>query len=189
MEGPLSYASPVPLARFGEVFRDGGLLLARHNTTLPARCVLCNGEAAAGKEPVRLVFTWDPSFRVTRESTLHLRQTAVVRAHLCAAHWRTWRTGRVVGIVGTCVSGVIVIGAAVVAAVSDSSAVPTYVPEALGVMLAGFVLLTVSMFLLAFKTRTLTCRKIDATYVHLADADEGFLAGLPAVPEEFAGKR
>jgi hypothetical protein len=165
------------------------LLLARHDTTLPARCVLCNGEAAMGQRPVKLTFTWDPSFRVTRESTLHLRQTVVVRAHLCASHLRRWRTGRVVGIVGSCVSGAIIIAAATVAAVSDASAVPTYVPVALGVMLAGFVLLTVSMFLLAFKTRTLTCRKIDRTYVHLADADEGFLAGLPVVPEEFAGKR
>ena len=159
--------------------------MVRHEATLPMRCVLCNGDAAPGQAPVKLIFTWDPSFRVTHESTLHLRQTAVVRAHLCAPHLRNWRMGRVVGIAGVCISGLMILTGAVVAALSDSSPVPRYVPAAISGMLGGFVLLTLSMFLLAFKTRTLTCRKIDGTYVHLADADEGFLAALPAAPHGY----
>ena len=44
----LGYATPLPLARAGVLFRDGEMLVARDGTELPMFCVLC-GESAIGK--------------------------------------------------------------------------------------------------------------------------------------------
>src|SRR5271154_1719967 len=83
----LGYATPLPLARAGVLFRDGEMLVARDGTELPMFCVLC-GEAAIGKM-LRLKFTWDASFQVTRQkSTLELRKSGTVQAHLCSRHYR-----------------------------------------------------------------------------------------------------
>ena len=177
----LPYASPSPLAVHGDVFQAGEVLVVRHNTVLPPFCILCNGAAEAG-QAVRLTFTWDPSFKMTQESTLHLRQTAVIHAHLCSAHLRSWRTGRLAGLAGIGGSALLLVVSGTVAGVSELSAVPRYTPLGIAGMLTALVLLTLSMFLLALKTRTLSCRKIDAMYVHLENAHPEFLAALPPMP-------
>src|SRR5579884_3319510 len=85
----LGYASPTPLARAGDLFRDGPLLIARDGIELPDRCILC-GQTAPTR-PLRLTFSWDSSFQRTRQkSTLELRRSGTVRVHLCPAHHRKW---------------------------------------------------------------------------------------------------
>ena len=99
--GTLPYANPTPLAALGDLFRDGSTLVARDHLTLPPVCVLCGAPAGAAQKPITLKFSWDPSFHVTHaKSTLELRRSSVIRAHLCPRHHKSWRMGRILGIGG-----------------------------------------------------------------------------------------
>src|SRR5258708_6206418 len=116
----LAYATPSPLAQVGSLFRDGNALVVRDGIELPARCILC-GEAAIEKS-LMLTFTWDPSFRVTQQkSTLELRRSGTVRAHMCGRHHRRWLIGRITGMGGMVFSILLMVGGVALAVASESS--------------------------------------------------------------------
>jgi hypothetical protein len=179
---PLPYASPTPLARLGDLFRDGHLLLARDGATFPPRCILC-GRDSAPSRPIPLTFTWDASFTVTRQSTLELRQKAAVRAFLCPHHRARWQAGRLAGIAGIALALALMAAGMTVSVFSESSDIPRYTPVGIGLTLAGFALLILALFLFTLRTRTLTCTRIDAGYVTLDGASPAFLHPLPPLPD------
>src|SRR5262249_38804265 len=137
----LSYASGLHLPAQGEgealdCYRAGELLLAFNGCTLPERCLLC-GNAGAGL-PVKLSFTWDSSFTVTRISTLQLRQQAYVHAYLCAAHRGRWSRARRNGGIGIA-AGVAAMGAGMaLGMLSENADVPRWTPLAIGLVIGGF---------------------------------------------------
>jgi hypothetical protein len=179
----LGYATPLPLARAGVLFRDGKIAVARDGSELPALCVLC-GEEAMGKT-LRLTFTWDASFQVTRQkSTLELRKSGTVQAHLCSRHYRRWAAGRIIGVGGMILSGIVMTGGIVLAAVSENSDVPRWSGVGIGALMLGFGMMILFLFVFALRTRTMSCKRIEGGFLYLAGAGEGFLRGLAPIPEE-----
>jgi hypothetical protein len=177
-ESPLlPYATPSPLAGQGDLFRDGAVLVARDGIMLPPVCVLC-GNPAEGVQPLTLKFTWDPSFHVTKTSTLQLRNAAAIRGFLCQKHSRRWRGGRMLGVMGMAASALWMFACTVVAIVSESSDVPRYAPHAIGGLVAGFALFIGFLFLFTLRTRTLKCVRIEHGYVYLEGVSEMFLRGV-----------
>jgi hypothetical protein len=180
--GPeLGYASPVPLAQAGDLFRDGELLVVRDGIILPPVCILCG--RPSHKEPVLLRFSYDASFRLTRRSSLQLGLKGSMQAGLCKLHRGQWIVGRVAGIGGVASGIALIICGGTVAAISEASPVPWYTPLGIELMLTGFTLLIVALFYFALRTRTLSCRKIEAGYLFLDGAAARFLKTLPIMPE------
>lgn len=183
---PLAYASPWPLAQAGTLFRHGELLVARTGMTLPDQCILCGRERAAAP-PVKLAFTWDSSFRITRQkSTLELRRTGTLFVHLCTYHRRRYRRGFFIGMTGISAGCAMLIASAFFAGYSDLSTDPTYTPIGIAGMLAGFALLIIFLFVYTLRTRTLACTRIDSGYLYLEGANHHFLSSLPPLPPELA---
>ncbi len=176
---PAADAAEAPIA-----FRQGARLIAFNGTTLPSHCVLC-GEVAAG-EAIRLMLTWDESFKVTRVSTLELRRKAVVFAFLCAGHRWRWAAARRRGGIAIGASLALMGVGGVVAILSESSDVPWYTQDGIAAMVAGFAGMIVALFYFTLKTRTLTCSRIQEGYLYLEGAGEGFLGRLPELPTEGA---
>jgi hypothetical protein len=182
----LPYASPTPLAAQGDLIRDALLLIARDGTTLPPRCILCNKDAAPQQmqNPLKLKFSWDPSFKVTHApSTLELRRAGFIHAYLCPVHYRNWRNGRLLGIAGMIACTLLMLAASVLAILSEIADIPLYSPHALVALLIGFALFIIFLFLFTLKTRTLACTRIHEGYLYLAGAHESFLATLPPLPQ------
>jgi hypothetical protein len=183
----LAYATPSPLAELGTLFRAGNQLVVRDGLELPDRCVLCGTNGAA--KSVSLTFTWDHSFQVApRPSTLELRKSGKVRAHLCAAHYRGWAMGRVLGLGGMIVSALMMVGGAGLAVVSENSDVPRWTGTGIAWLMAGFGIMILSLFILVLRTRTMGCRRIEGGFLYLSGAGEEFLRGLPEVPAELKGQ-
>ncbi len=182
----LTYASPVPLAQLGDIFRDSATLIARDTTTLPQRCILCGTppSPAASHKPVTLQFTWDESFTVTQRSTLQLRQKASIRAFLCSPHRTKWVSGRILGIVGIMLSLALTATGPVISIISESSDIPRYTPLGIALMLTSFAALILSLFFFTLRTRTLTCSRIEAGYLYLDGAAPSFLDALPQLPHK-----
>jgi hypothetical protein len=182
LENPplLPYASPAPIAGEGDIFRDGPTLVARAPITLIPFCLLCGAPADDGL--VRLRFTWDPSFRVTRRSTLQIRAAATLRAHLCPGHYRGWRFGRIIGTCGMFFSVLLMVVSLAIGIWSESSDVPRFTSSAIGALMVGFALFIGFVFLFTLKTRTVNCRRIENGYIYLEGADEAFLTRLPPLP-------
>jgi len=88
----------------------------------------------------------------------------------------------VAGIAGVALGVALSICGGTVAAISESSPVPWYTPLGIELMLTGFTLLIVALFYFAIRTRTLSCRKIEAGYLYLDGAAERFLMTLPVMP-------
>ena len=173
----------MPLAEAGALFRDGDALVVRDGVELPERCIFCGKWTVAGN--VLLRFTWDASFQVTRrKSTLELRRSGKVRAHLCASHYRGWRVGRVIGIGGMILSLLVMIASVALAVASESSDVPRWTGMGIGGLLAGFAMMILFMFVFAMRTRTMSCRRIEGGFLYLAGAGNAFLEGLPPMPVE-----
>jgi len=162
------------------LFRDGELLVVRDGIILPPVCILCG--RASHKEPILLRFSYDASFRLTRRSSLQLGLRGTVRASLCKVHRGQWVVGRLAGIAGVALGVVLIIGGGAVAAVSEASPVPWYTPLGIELMLTGFTLLIVALFYFAIRTRTLSCKKIEAGYLFLDGAAERFLKPLAVMP-------
>jgi len=162
------------------LFRDGELLVVRDGIILPPMCILCG--RASHRDPILLHFSYDASFRLTRRSSLQLVLRGTVRASLCKVHWGQWVVGRVAGIAGVALGVALSICGGTVAAISESSPVPWYTPLGIELMLTGFTLLIVALFYFAIRTRTLSCRKIEAGYLYLDGAAERFLMTLPVMP-------
>ena len=172
---PAADSASAPIA-----FRQGSRLIAFNGTTLPGHCIRC-GEEGAG-EPIRLTLTWDESFKVTQVSTLELRRKAIVFAFLCTTHRWRWAAARRRG--GIAIAGslaLMAVGGAA-AMLSDSSDIPWYTEYGIGVMVAGFAAMIVSLFYFTFRTRTLSCSRIQEGYLYLEGAAEEFLAKLPELP-------
>ena len=166
----------------GAVFREGPIIICLNGTTLPARCILC-GDHGAGT-PIRLTVTWDSSFRLTRVSTLELRQKASVHACLCARHRLIWSRARLFGGIGAA-AGAAVMGAGLALSVwSESSDIPVYTPYGIALTIAGFAAVIGSMFFFTLRSRTLSCRRIQEGYLYLEGAAEAFLEGLPELPRK-----
>jgi hypothetical protein len=180
---PLPYASPIPLAQAGDLFRGGpddDLLVVRDGVTLPEKCVLCG--KLTTKAPILLRFSWDASFRLTRRSHLQLGLKGSVRAHLCPLHRGHWVVGRLAGLAGVAVGFLLTVTGGVIAAISESSTVPWYTPLGIELMIAGFAVLNVALFYFAIRTRTLSCKRIEGGYLYLDGAAEEFLRDLPQAP-------
>jgi hypothetical protein len=143
---------------------------------------LCGQPTKEDRRPVRLTFTWDESFTVTRKSTLKMRRQGTVHAYLCELHWRRWLLGRVGGVVGVALSVLLMAVGMTIAAISESQDVPLYTPQGIGVAILGFALLICSLFFLAFRTETLTCLRIEGGYLFLVGASPKFLEPLPKAP-------
>jgi len=166
----------------GEVFREGSTIICLNGTTLPARCILCGGEGAGA--PIRLTVTWDSSFRLTRVSTLELRQKAFVHAFLCARHRLIWSRARLFGGLGA-LAGIAFMGAGMALGVlSESSNIPVYTPHGIALTIAGFATVIVSMFFFTLRSRTLACRRIQEGYLYMEGAAEAFLESLPELPRK-----
>lgn len=164
------------------IFRQGQTLIAADGALLPARCILCGDEAA--REPLRLTFSWDASFQVTRESSsLQLRRKAFVLAPLCASHRRQWHRGRLTGITGILCCTAIMIAGIVLAALSENSQVPLHVTQGIWIVIAGFAGVILFLFWFALCTRTLSCERIADGYLYLQGAAPAFLAALPELPQ------
>ncbi|HUO10174.1 MAG TPA: hypothetical protein VM008_17845 [Phycisphaerae bacterium] len=183
----LAYATPSPLAEVGWLFREGNQLVVRDGWELPERCILCGADEA--EKSALLTFTWDHSFQVSpHRSTLELRKSGKVRAHLCAAHYRAWAMGRAVGIGGMIVSALVMMGGAGLAAVSENSDVPRWTGTGIAWLMAGFGMMILSLFVFVLRTRTMACRRIEGGFLYLSGAGEAFLRGLPEVPAEMKGE-
>jgi hypothetical protein len=158
------------------------MLICLNGTTLPQRCVIC-GDPGAGAA-IRLTLTWDSSFRLTHVSTLELRKKANVYAFLCAPHRRIWSHARSIGGVGA-IAGVSVMAAgAALGAWSEARDNPEYTPLGIELMIAGFVVVIVSLFYFTLRSSTLSCRRIQEGYLYLEGAAEAFLDGLPELPHQ-----
>jgi len=160
--------------------REQDSLVAFHGSTLPPRCVLCGNDGA--HQPIKLTFTWDSSFTVTRISTLQLRQQAYVHAYLCTIHHSRWRAARRVGSWGIAGSVGLMFAGSGLAVISESSEMPSYTPLGIGITIAGFALLICFLFYFTLRSRTLTCRKIVEGYLYLDGASERFLVHLGSAP-------
>jgi hypothetical protein len=170
----LAYETPGVRERRGVLFREGEVVVVRDGTELPAVCVVC-GENGSG-HGVKLVFTWDASFQVTREkSTLALRRVGSVVAHLCGRHRRRWVVGRVVGVGGMILSGMVMGVGIGMAVVSESSDVPRWTGAGIEVLMAGFGGMILFLFVFALRTRMMSCRRIEEGYLYLEGAGEGFV--------------
>lgn len=176
-EPVLAYATPKPLAEKGPIYREGELLVVRDGTELPQRCVVCGESRTVRSVPLR--FTWDASFTVTRQKpALELRQTGSVRAFLCGSHYRQWAAGRVIGVAGMTIGALLMLTGVVLATVSESSDVPRWTGAGIGVLIGGFGIMILSLFIFALRTRTMECQRIDTGYLYLAGAGEEFLRGV-----------
>ena len=162
-----------------ECVRDGDALVAFHGSTLPPHCVLCGNDAHG--EPIKLTFTWDASFKVTQANTLQLRQQATLLAFLCRRHRARWAGARRMGGWGIAASILVMLCGLTMSVISERSDMPTWTPTGIGLTIAGFALLIFSLFFLALRSRTLSCRKIHEGYVYLDGASPEFLALLPQV--------
>lgn len=173
----LAYETPEALGRRGVLFWEGKLLVARDGVELPAVCVICGAEGTGGG--IRLVFTWDDSFHVTKQkSTLELRRSGSVVAHLCGPHRRQWLAGRVVGAGGMIASGTLMLAGLTLAVVSESSDVPRWTGTGIEALLAGFAGMILFLFIFTLRTRLMACRKIEQGYIYLQGAGEGFARGI-----------
>jgi len=180
----LSYASPIPLAVHGDIFQYDGTLVVRDNTALPELCILC-GQPSPRQKPLTLKFSWDPSFKRTESpSTLELRRAGSIHAHLCVQHFRSYRIGRLIGWLGMCGGILLMTASLTLATLSEVSVVPRYTLHAMIGLLTGFAIFILFLFAFTLKTRTLTCIKIEQSYLHLAGVHPGFLKPLPPLPDE-----
>jgi hypothetical protein len=156
--------------------RDASALVAFHGSTLPQRCVLCGKDGA--HQPIKLTFSWDSSFKVTRISTLQLRQEAYVHAYLCVVHHGRWTSARRAGACGIALGVLLMLAGSALAVISESSDMPSYTPLGIALTLAGFALVICFLFYFTLRSRTLTCRKIEEGYLYLEGASEQFLIQL-----------
>jgi hypothetical protein len=163
-------------------FREDTTIICLNGTTLPARCILCGAEGAG--TPIRLTLTWDSSFRRTYVSTLELRKQATVYAFLCARHRQIWTRARIFGGLGA-TAGVAIMAAGLALDMwSENLDVPDYTSPAIVITLVGFAVVIVSLFVIALRSRTLTCSRIQEGYLYLEGAAESFLNSLPELPRK-----
>ncbi|MCL2648963.1 MAG: hypothetical protein FWD61_18515 [Phycisphaerales bacterium] len=182
---PLSYASPIPLAIHGDLFQQADTLIVRDNTVLPERCILCASLAPSipRKNPIILKFSWDASFQRTQSrSTLELRRAGCIHAYLCPGHLRSYRIGRIAGFLGMFVGALLMIASALLALLTEISVIPRYTPLAMAGLIAGFALVILFLFFFTLRTRTLSCTKIEDSYLHLTGVHPNFLKTLPPLP-------
>jgi hypothetical protein len=179
----LPYASgihyPVEPAAPGEAFREGNTLICLNGTILPPRCILCGADTAG--TPIKLTLTWDSTFRRTYVSTLELRKKATVQAFLCARHRQIWSRARLIGGLGAATGAVMMAAGLALDVWSENLDVPDYTPQAIGITIAGFALVIVSLFFFALRSRTLSCSRIQEGYLYLQGAADAFLGTLPQV--------
>ena len=163
------YSSPVPLAQLGDIFRDSAPLIARDTTTLPPRCILCwpPPPPPPRTSPSRSNSPGPNPSQSPSGSTLQLLLKASIRAFLCAAHRTKWVSGRILGIGGIVISLALMAAGLVISIISESSDVPRDTPLGIGLTVAGFAALILSLFFFTFRTRTVTCSRIEAGYLHL----------------------
>lgn len=164
----------------GETYRLGETLVATDGASLPPRCVLCAGDAFG--PPLRLSFSWDTSFRITKASTLQMARKARLFARLCKSHRRRWSRGRAVGIIGAIASSALTIAGVLIAASSEASQIPLYATDGIDLVIAGFACTILFLFWFALRTRTLSCDRIEDGYLYLYGASAQFLATLPELP-------
>lgn len=155
-------------------WREGNVLVMRHTSVLPERCVKCNQAAAGSRLHWRLY--WVPSVYI-RLAYLHwllylavalfVHRKAIVSLGLCARHKsrRRWFLG--LGALGF-------LGFLAMLRLADS--VWLYSP-ALGQ--AGFILSVLSMFAGIAGSRTVFPDHIDAAYVRVHGCSEHFLDNFP----------
>jgi hypothetical protein len=178
----LGYASglhPPASADETDCQRAGDSLVASHGSTLPARCILCGAE---GRDPpIKLTFTWDSSFTVTRQSSLQLREKAYVQAYLCQDHRSRWSRARRVGGIAAGVCLCIMVAGMGMAVWSENVDVPHWTPLAITTILTGFAGTIASLFFMTLQSRTLTCSRIQEGYLYLEGASPAFLAELKPV--------
>ena len=146
----LRYASPLHPANSpdgpSDALCDGTTLIVLEGITLPQRCVLCGDPSARGS--IRLSFTWDSSFHLTRQSSLQLRRKAIIHAYLCALHRARWARGRLGGIAGMALSVAIMVLGIAIATISENSDIPLYTPLGVSVTIAGFAGMILFLFFL-----------------------------------------
>jgi hypothetical protein len=180
--GPLlGYASGIHLPDdSGDAYRQGPTLICSNGITLPPRCILC-GQPGAGA-PIRLTLTWDASFHLTHVSTLELRKQASVHAFLCRRHRSIWSHARSIGGIGVILGVSTMFFGMALGIYSESSDIPVYTPLGIGLTIAGFALVIISMFFFTLRSRTLTCRRIQEGYLYLEGAADAFLDTLSDLP-------
>ena len=178
----LPYASGIHPAIRAEVkdptivVRSGDDLVAFHGSTLPPRCVLCGADGF--RKHIKLTFSWDASFTMTKVSTLQLRQQAYVHAYLCAIHRARWASARWLGGLGIALAACVIACGGVIAALSEWSTMPLWTPLAIAITISGFALMIFALFFFTLRSRTLTCRKIQEGYLYLEGASPRFLVHL-----------
>jgi hypothetical protein len=168
--GPLDYASPT--AVYGHVaWREGSRLVVRKGAMLPPRCVKCN-EPAEG-QPIRRNFTWHQPILyllilagvlVYAIVALIVQEKGTVYLSLCKRHReRRLIMGWSAGVL--CLGGLFLL---VYSAMLESGLVA----------IAGAVALVAGL-VLAVMNQTLSAKRIDAHFLWLGGAGEGFLANFP----------
>ncbi len=175
--GALPYASPSFSGRQGVLFVEGDLLIVRNGTHLPPLCILCGKEGFT--KSIRLTYTWDESFHVMRKkSSLQLRRSGSIDAHLCGKHHRRWAAGRIVGVGGSVASGAVMAAGTVIAVVSENSDIPQWTGFGIAMLLAGFAAMILFLFIFALRTRIMSCRRIEDGFLYLHGASPAFAAAV-----------
>lgn len=177
--GALPYASPSLMGRQGVLFVEGDLLVVRDGTHLPRLCILCGDEGVT--RSIRLTYTWDTSFQVVRKrSSLELRRSGTIQGHLCGKHHRRWAAGRIVGAGGLIVSGAVMGAGVILAVVSENSDIPRWTGVGISMLLAGFGMMILFLFIFALRTRIMSCRRIEDGFLYLHGAGGAFAAKVGA---------
>ena len=164
------------------VWRDGGLLVVRKGSVLPARCVKCN-EPVEGKRKRQTLYWCSPWVYLLVISPLILvivymiiRQSIVVQTAVCRQH-RSQRN-RVILVAWLLVFGgvgLIILG---------GTMMDNHRPNDLGLplILAGCVLVVAGPIYGVTAARLQWAKRIDSYFAWLKGASPDYLAELPELP-------
>jgi hypothetical protein len=153
-------------------WRSGALLMARNGAVLPPRCVKCNAPIDGSAKQRRFSWHHPALFLIILLNILIyaivaivVRKNVVVTLGLCQAHRRRRFRGILAGVAGIFLS----VGFFIASGMAEQP----------NLVLAGLVVLVVSIVVIESMARTLSPARIADKVGQLKGCGEAFLASLP----------
>ena len=173
---PASLKPVKPRSGIG-VWRDGNVLVMRHDASLPERCVKCNEDSVEPSKKRQLYWHHPGIYAlflinvvVYIAVAMVVRKKAVVAPGLCSEHRarRRWIIG--LGWLGAIVGLV--------------EAITTGSNGSMGLMALGILVFLLSIILSMIFGRIVYPKRIDKAYVRLKGCGSEFLDALPQLPRQ-----
>ena len=168
---------PVKLRSGGGVWRDGNVLVMKHDASLPERCVKCNEDSVEPSKKRQLYWHHPGIYALFALNVviyiavaMVVRKKAVVAPGLCREHRARRRWIITLGWLGA-------LGSLLEAIVTGTSG-------STGLMALGILVFFLSIILSMIFARIVYPKRIDKTYVRLKGCGSEFLDALPQLPRQ-----